>query len=160
MTTRVLLDNSDDNLCFGCGPENPMGLRLQFYHEGDQVTTEATPTKWWSGQPGVVNPGILYAVLADGVIWAASALDHRVPLLEGAPAHELGGVSTKKPFTCVTHLVRRDGPRVLYRAEIAQDGKTRAWMEQWTRSVTRAEYREKRPLVEIPASLEGYFEGE
>jgi hypothetical protein len=125
MVQRVELENADDNLCFGCGPNNPMGLKLKFFRENDRVTTECIPTKWWSGQPGVVNPGILYAVLVDLVIWTSSEILHRIPLM----------------------------PKTI-------DGTLSAWLEMEVKSVTRAEYQKARPLVELPKSLTGFFEGE
>lgn len=158
MPERVLLENSDDNICFGCGPNNPMGLRLSFWREGDRVTTQANPTIDWSGQPGVVNPGILYAVLLDAVVWGASALVGRVPVSASPPALALQDVSTKRPFSAAAWVTKRDGPRVWYRAEIYQDGQVRGWLEQETRNVTLAEFRAKRPLVEVPDSLDGFFE--
>ena len=160
MTQRVELENSDDNLCFGCGPQNPMGLRLRFFVEGDRVITECIPTKWWSGQPGVVNPGIVYAVLADLIIWTAGGILHRVPLMSKTIDMKLGDMSTRRPISGRGWIVKREGPMAQIRAELKQDGNARAWLEMETRSVTRAEYQKARPLVEIPASLTGFFEEE
>ena len=160
MTQRVELENSDDNLCFGCGPENPMGLRLKFFTDGDRVTTECIPTKWWSGQPGVVNPGIVYAVLVDLIIWTASAILHRVPLMPKTIDMKLGDLGTSLPISGTGRIVKREGPMAQIRAELQQDGMVRAWLELETKSVTRAEYQKTRPLVEMPASLTGFFEEE
>ncbi len=160
MTQRIELESSDDNVCFGCGLENPMGLKLRFYREGDQVLTECSPNKWWSGQPGVVNPGITYAVLIDLVIWTAGAILSRVPLLPKTVDMKLGDLSTKRPFSGNARIVKRDGPTAQIRAEISQDGVTKAWLEMETKAVTRDEFTKARPFVEIPDSLQGYFEGE
>ncbi|MGD0689530.1 MAG: hypothetical protein ABSA50_07135 [Candidatus Bathyarchaeia archaeon] len=160
MTQRVELENSDDNLCFGCGPQNPMGLKLRFFMEGDRVITECIPTKWWSGQPGVVNPGIVYAVLVDLIIWTAGGILHRVPLMPKTIDMKLGDVSTRRPISGIGWIVKREGPMAQIRAELKQDGMVRALLEMETRSVTRAEYQKARPMVEIPASLTGFFEEE
>ena len=160
MSQRIELESSDDNVCFGCGLENPMGLKLRFYREGDRVVTECLPNKWWSGQPGIVNPGITYAVLIDLIIWTAGAILNRVPLLPKTIDIKLGDLSTKRPFSGGAWIVKRDGPIAQIRAEITQDGVTRAWLEVEAKSVTRAEYAKARPFVEIPDSLQGYFEGE
>lgn len=160
MTQRVELENSDDNLCFGCGPQNPMGLRLRFFMEGDRVTTECIPTKWWSGQPGVVNPGIVYAVLVDLIIWTARAILHQVPLMPKTIDMKLGDLGSRLSILGTGSIVKREGPMAQIRAELQQDGIVRAWLEMETKSVTRAEYQKMRPLVEIPASLTGFFEAE
>jgi hypothetical protein len=160
MTQRVELENSDDNLCFGCGPQNPMGLRMRFFLEGDRVITECIPTKWWSGQPGVVNPGIAYAMLVDLIIWTAGGILHRVPLMPKTIEMKLGDMSTKRSILGTGWILRREGPIAQIRAELSQDGTVKASLEIETKSVTRAEYQKARPMVEIPESLTGYFEGE
>ncbi|MGA2784829.1 MAG: hypothetical protein ABSF09_09060 [Candidatus Bathyarchaeia archaeon] len=158
MSLRVELENSDDNLCFGCAPENPMGLKLKFFREGDRVTTECMPTKWWSGQPGTVNPWIVYAVLIDIVIWTASAILHRVPLMPKTIDMKLGDLSTQRPILGTSWVVRRGGLLAQIRAELRQDGRLSAWLEMETKSVTREEYQKTRPFVELPNSLQGFFE--
>lgn len=45
-----------------------------------------------------------------------------------------------------------------FRAEIEQDGETRAVGERTGRLVPRERYEKARPLVELPASLAGQFE--
>jgi len=52
--------------CFGCGPHNEHGMRLQFFVEGDEVVTELQPRDGWEGPPGIVHGG-LQATLADEV---------------------------------------------------------------------------------------------
>ena len=160
MTQRVELENSDDNLCFGCGPQNPMGLKLRFFTENDHIITECVPTKWWSGQPGVVNPGILYAVLVDLIIWTAGGILNRVPLMTKTIEMKLGDLSTNHPISGIGWIVKREGLMAHIRAELRQDGIVRALLEMETKSVTRVEYQKARPMVEIPASLTGFFEGE
>jgi hypothetical protein len=137
-----------------------MGLRLRFFMGGDRVITECIPTKWWSGQPGVVNPGIAYAVLVDLIIWTAGGILHRVPLMSKTIDMKLGDMSTKRPISGIGWIVKREGPMAQIRAELEQDGMVRALLEMETRSVTRAEYQKARPMVEIPASLTGFFEEE
>jgi hypothetical protein len=137
-----------------------MGLRLRFFTEGDRVITECIPTKWWSGQPGVVNPGIAYAVLVDLIIWTAGGILHRVPLMPKTIEMKLTDMSTRRPISGIGWIVKREGPMAQIRAELTQDGMVRASLEIETKSVTRAEYQKARPMVEIPQSLTGYFEGE
>lgn len=151
------LANADDNVCFACGPENPMGLQLTFHRDGDVVFTEAEPTKWWSSMPGVVNPGILLAVLGDTVVWSAEAFVGKTPLLDPPEELALGDVATGRPFRSEGRLVERDGEELRFRAEITQAGETRARMVRTGRVVTRERFEKARPLVELPASLDGRF---
>ena len=137
-----------------------MGLKLRFFTENDHIITECVPTKWWSGQPGVVNPGILYAVLVDLIIWTAGGILNRVPLMTKTIEMKLGDLSTNHPISGIGWIVKREGLMAHIRAELRQDGIVRALLEMETKSVTRVEYQKVRPMVEIPASLTGFFEGE
>lgn len=53
------------NRCFGCGPHNPLGLKLKFNIDGDTLTTECTPDAVFQGWPGLVHGGILSLILDE-----------------------------------------------------------------------------------------------
>jgi uncharacterized protein (TIGR00369 family) len=57
--------------CFVCGNENPIGLKVAFYHDDRQVWTEFTPREEHQGYPGVVHGGILYTLLDETIGRAA-----------------------------------------------------------------------------------------
>ena len=61
MTMRL----EDDQMCFVCGPENPIGLRLEFWDEGDRYCTRFTPEPRHSGYAGITHGGILTAILDE-----------------------------------------------------------------------------------------------
>lgn len=52
--------------CFGCAPDNPMGLHLEFFEEGDDIVTFWTPSTPYQGWEGIVHGGI-QALLIDEV---------------------------------------------------------------------------------------------
>lgn len=52
--------------CFGCDPANPQGLRMEFFREGDTVTSSWDPQPEFEGYPGVIHGGI-QATLADEI---------------------------------------------------------------------------------------------
>ena len=51
--------------CFGCGPENPFGLRLTYRVEGDALVTDFTPGGTHEGWPGIVHGGIIATILYE-----------------------------------------------------------------------------------------------
>jgi uncharacterized protein (TIGR00369 family) len=58
--------NSRD--CFVCGMENPYGLHLQFYDDGEgQVSAEYTVEDRFQGYPGTVHGGIIASMLDEVV---------------------------------------------------------------------------------------------
>ncbi len=54
-------------LCFACGQENPIGLRLRFREEGEGIRAEFTPGPEYQGYAGVLHGGIIAAALDDAM---------------------------------------------------------------------------------------------
>lgn len=61
----------NEGLCFGCGHNNPIGLKLKFTKDGDTCWAEFTPDKAHQGWPGVVHGGILASLLDEAMSYAA-----------------------------------------------------------------------------------------
>jgi uncharacterized protein (TIGR00369 family) len=61
----------NEGLCFGCGRNNPIGLKLSFVRDGDTCRAEFTPDKAHQGWPGVVHGGILTCLLDEAMSYAA-----------------------------------------------------------------------------------------
>lgn len=57
----------NSRMCFLCGRQNPVGLKLDFYedHEAKQVRAEITVPEVFQGYPGVVHGGIVAALLDE-----------------------------------------------------------------------------------------------
>lgn len=61
-----------DGLCFGCGKNNPIGLKLDFRRDGSGgVRTEFTPDKLHQGWPGILHGGIIICLLDEAMSYAA-----------------------------------------------------------------------------------------
>ena len=60
------------NACFGCGPSNPKGLRIRSFEEGDHLVARWRPEEHHQAFPGVVNGGIVGALLDCHSNWAAT----------------------------------------------------------------------------------------
>lgn len=52
-------------MCFACGIENPIGLKIEFTVEGDTCTGEFTGTENHVGWENTVHGGIIYTALDD-----------------------------------------------------------------------------------------------
>jgi uncharacterized protein (TIGR00369 family) len=57
----------DEGFCFGCGRNNPIGLKLKFTRDGDTIRTEFTPDRNHQGWPGLLHGGILGALLDEAM---------------------------------------------------------------------------------------------
>ena len=60
------------NACFGCGPANPKGLRIQSFVHADQVEATFTPAVHHEAFPGVLNGGIIGTILDCHCNWTAA----------------------------------------------------------------------------------------
>ena len=52
-------------MCFACGVDNPIGLKIRFDVEGDECTAEFTPNENHVGFSDTVHGGIIYTILDD-----------------------------------------------------------------------------------------------
>jgi len=78
MTTWPQISINTDrsySLCFGCGQNNPIGLKLSFQWDGKTAKTEFTPTEFYQGWPGQVHGGILACILDEAMGWAVLSED-------------------------------------------------------------------------------------
>ena len=58
-------NNLDSSRCFVCGPENSIGLKLNFKIEDDICRSEFTPKLEHCGYDDVTHGGIIFSVLDD-----------------------------------------------------------------------------------------------
>lgn len=60
------------NTCFGCGPANEKGLRIRSIVKGEEVVAEWKPDSHHEAFPGVLNGGIIGALLDCHSNWTAA----------------------------------------------------------------------------------------
>ena len=57
-------------MCFGCGQDNPIGLKLNFKWDNKIARTEFTPSKSHQGWSGIVHGGIIGCLLDEAMTYA------------------------------------------------------------------------------------------
>lgn len=73
MSVQSLQDRyAPSSRCFGCGPANERGLRIKSRVEGDGLVATFDPEPHHEAFPGVVNGGIIGALLDCHSNWAAA----------------------------------------------------------------------------------------
>lgn len=65
----MLLENDAANPCFGCGPRNPLGLRLAFERDGERVRSSLRVTDAMQGWPRRLHSGLLYLAMIETANW-------------------------------------------------------------------------------------------
>lgn len=122
---------SPEGICFGCGVKNEKGLQIRSFVEGDEVVAEWRAEPHHEAFPGVVNGGIIGALLDCHSNWAAAyflmkrdgkaepdctvTADFHVKLLRPTPSDAL--------ITLKARVVESSEDRAIVEAELTANGK-------------------------------------
>jgi acyl-coenzyme A thioesterase PaaI-like protein len=112
-----------DLACFGCGPKNPKGLRIRSFPEGDAVVAEWTPEPHHEAFPGVLNGGIVGALLDCHSNWTAAYHLMRSQSLDAPPCTVTAEYAIK-----LTRPTPTNAP-VRLRAKVVESSADRAVVE-------------------------------
>jgi acyl-coenzyme A thioesterase PaaI-like protein len=110
----------DDGYCFVCGPKNPIGLKLDFFFDGDTIRTEFIPGKEHQGYMNIVHGGIISTLLDEVMVKLAIEL-------------EMPAVTAQMEIRLRKAL--NVGERITVTAEITKN--TRKMLEAYAKAVTR-----------------------
>ena len=107
------------NYCFGCGRDNPDGMRLKFHYEPARrrFVARFRLTRRYTGPPGHAHGGIV-ATLLDEAMGKVNKLHGVVALTRSMEVEYLRPVPLHQPLTVESHSVRVRGRRHLYAASI------------------------------------------
>lgn len=115
------------NHCFGCGPQNPQGLKLAFEVDASNpaaITASATVTltSMHEGPPGCIHGGIIATLLDE----AMSKLNRPLKILamtRNLSVDYLRPAPLGIPLQLVARHLRREGRKIFHAADLTrQDG--------------------------------------
>jgi acyl-coenzyme A thioesterase PaaI-like protein len=122
---------SPNGICFGCGPANEKGLHINSFVEGDEVVATWRAEPHHQAFPGVLNGGIIGALLDCHSNWAAAyhlmkkqGLDH-APCTVTAEFHVklLRPTPSEAEITLRARVVDSTEDRATIDAELIANGK-------------------------------------
>jgi len=146
----IELENDPDNPCFGCGPNNPVGLHLHFFKKGNEVFAERTFGKGYDCWPGQLHGGIIFGILECTLQWTFYAETGHVGPTRKFTFDPSGQVFIGKPVKLVGRVTRTGPDSISLRAEVIQEGTVRASMDSEIAVVSSIEeFKRLRPTVEI-----------
>ena len=64
--------NKEGYNCFGCAPNNPIGLHMEFFEEGDDVICFWRPQEHYQGWIGVLHGGIISTLIDETAGWVVT----------------------------------------------------------------------------------------
>ncbi|MFO0984627.1 MAG: PaaI family thioesterase [Planctomycetota bacterium] len=119
------------NACFGCGPANPKGLRIKSVVQGDEVVADWQPEPHHEAFPGMLNGGIIGALLDCHGNWTAAAHLMQINGLDSPPCTVTAEYAVKllrpTPSSAPVHLrarvVESKADRAVVEATLESGGK-------------------------------------
>ncbi len=110
------------SLCFGCGADNTIGLKLKFQPDKNGVRADFMPSEQYQGWPGYLHGGIIGCLLDEAMSNAASSqgircvtaryevrLKRLVPISEPLVVTASITKKTRKVIECVSSVSLKDG---------------------------------------------------
>ncbi len=117
------------NVCFGCGPANPGGLRIRSFPDGDEVVCTWTPLPQHQAYPGALNGGIIGTLFDCHCNWTATYHLMRKLGLDQPPATVTAEYTVKLrrptplgPVTLRAHVVESTEDRAVVEATLEAGG--------------------------------------
>ena len=151
------LENDNHNACIGCGPTNPIGLKLQFRRESDHVVSHFTPDARHQGWPERLHSGILYLAMLETANWTIYGLHGRPGCpTKTSPLELLGRV----PIGATITLAGRLDPHATsnnVRVEARLDHNLIATLQREFDFPTRTEFAKRMGYQTIPQSVHEFF---
>jgi len=112
----------DDGYCFVCGPNNPIGLKLDFKLDGETIRTEFIPRKDHQGYKGIVHGGIVSTLLDE--VMVKLAIEKGMPAVTAQMDIRLiKSAKVGRPLTFIAEI-REEKKKILfaYAKAITEDG--------------------------------------
>lgn len=119
--TLTPLAHSAQNRCFGCGPANPAGLHLEFFHDNHQkIVCLANISDGFEGPPGLLHGGIIATIL-DEAMSKAVRLRGLIAMTRHMEIEYLRPVHSKSATRIEGRLVRSEGRKHWTEARILDE---------------------------------------
>jgi acyl-coenzyme A thioesterase PaaI-like protein len=100
------------SICFGCGPANEQGLRIKSFVTGDEVIAHFRPQPHHHAFPGVLNGGLIGALLDCHCNWTAAWALMQAQGLTEAPSTVTAdyAIALKRPTPMDVELLLKAKP--------------------------------------------------
>ncbi|MGI9102297.1 MAG: PaaI family thioesterase [Terriglobales bacterium] len=109
------------NYCFGCGRDNPQGMRLKFTHEeGNRFVAHFRLSRRFTGPPGHAHGGVIAAILDEAMSKASKPLGIMAPTSELVVRY-LRPVPLGQQLTAIGWEARKRGREHFRLAEIRSE---------------------------------------
>ena len=113
-----------EQVCFGCGPHNALGMQLRFAREGEEVVTTYTAPSGHDGPPGVLHGGLQATICDEVAGWALVGLIGRMGFTTSMTVRYMRPVRIGEELEARARIVSIKGAIVTLRVKLSQAGRT------------------------------------
>ncbi|MDD2463303.1 MAG: PaaI family thioesterase [Desulfobulbus sp.] len=96
-----LVNNIPDQTCFGCGTNNPIGLKMQFKTDDEKLYSFVTVPRTMAGWDTTVHGGILSTILDEMMGWSVIYLLGKIGVTKAMTVEFLKPVPAETPLTAI-----------------------------------------------------------
>jgi len=93
--------NIEEQTCFGCGGDNPIGLKMEFKTDNEKLYSFVTVPKTMAGWDTTVHGGILSTILDEMMGWSVIYLLGKIGVTKSMNVEFLKPVAAETPLTAV-----------------------------------------------------------
>ncbi len=127
MSTSLQDTYAPQSACFGCGPANEVGLRIKSFVEGDEVVCRWTAAEHHQAFPGMLNGGIVGALLDCHCNWTAA--EHLRAAANSETSADGPPCTVTAEYTIKLRRPTPLGEELTLRARVVEAGADRATVE-------------------------------
>ena len=107
----------NNNNCFACGKDNPIGLKLEFKLKGKTYEAIFSPTENYQGYKGIVHGGIIATVLDEAM--GRLMYELKKNAVTGSLKIRLNKPTlVGKKYTAVGEMVEEQGRKILAKSKL------------------------------------------
>ena len=104
--------NFDDSRdCFGCGRDNPAGLHMRFFRNGDKILTFLNVERHHCGWSTILHGGIVTTILDETMSWTAHHLLKKLILTKSIHIDFHRPVHVERDIRCEGRIKSINSPR-------------------------------------------------
>lgn len=112
--------------CICCSPDNPIGLHLQFWEEGDEVLTKWSPSENYQGWVDTLHGGVIAMLMDEVAGWVVNRklqtagmttrldVKYRQPVMTTEPLITIKGTSAHNAATLSPYILLLKMPRAKF----------------------------------------------
>lgn len=100
--------------CFGCSPDNPSGLHMEFYEDGDDIVSYWEPVRHTQGWVDTLHGGIQCSLMDEIAAWVIARKLKTIAVTSKLDAKFIKSISTNEPRLTIRGRIKEIKRNVVF----------------------------------------------